>query len=257
VRVDDADALPLSNTATVDPNDTVIGIDFSGGIASVAAQLNSALGTTGLQFSNPSGTTLRVLDDGATNKVDVDALSAIVTATSLTGGRAEFPFFTDGSLSYTGAITASGSQAIGLAGRISVNDVLRNDPSRLVVYETSPLTPAGDASRPIFIYDKLTNASLRFSPQSGIGVTNSPFTGSLPAFMRQVISQQGAAAEAAANLKAGQDVVFNALQQRFNENAGVNIDQEMASLLSLQNAYAANARVLTTIRDMLEILMQL
>ncbi len=46
--------------------------------------------------------------------------------------------------------------------------------------------------------------------------------------MRQVISQQGAAAEAAANLKQGQDVVFNALQQRFNDTAAVNIDQEMA-----------------------------
>ena len=58
VRVDDPSALPLSNTATTDPNDTVIGVDFSGGPASVAAQLNTALGATGLQFSNPSGTTL-------------------------------------------------------------------------------------------------------------------------------------------------------------------------------------------------------
>ena len=43
--------------------------------------------------------------------------------------------------------------------------------------------------------------------------------------MRQVISQQGEAAEAAANLKQGQDVVFNALQQRFNDSAAVNIDR--------------------------------
>ena len=84
-----------------------------------------------------------------------------------------------------------------------------------------------------------------------------PFTGSLPSFMRQVISQQGEAAEAAASLKQGQDVVLNSLQQRFNDGASVNIDQEMANLLNLQNAYAANARVLSTVKDMLDILMRM
>src|SRR5437763_16635475 len=74
LRVDDASALPLSNAATSDPNDTVIGLDFSGGAPSIASQLNAALGTTGLQFSNPSGTTLRILDDGGPNNVDLDAV---------------------------------------------------------------------------------------------------------------------------------------------------------------------------------------
>ena len=41
-----------------------------------------------------------------------------------------------------------------------------------------------------------------------------------------------AAAEAAANLTKGQDVVFNALQQRFSDVSAVNIDQEMANLLT-------------------------
>jgi flagellar hook-associated protein 1 FlgK len=51
--------------------------------------------------------------------------------------------------------------------------------------------------------------------------------------------------------------VFNALQQRFNDSAAVNIDQEMAQLLSLQNAYAANARVLTTVKEMLDSLLRI
>ena len=33
VRVDDPGALPLSNAATTDPNDEVIGVDFSAGFA--------------------------------------------------------------------------------------------------------------------------------------------------------------------------------------------------------------------------------
>ena len=63
VRVDDPSVLPLSNDATLDPNDQVIGVDFSGGMASVASQLNAVLGPAHLQFSS-SGSTLRVLDDG-------------------------------------------------------------------------------------------------------------------------------------------------------------------------------------------------
>ena len=47
VRVDDPAVLPLSNNATLDPNDEVVGIDFSGGMASVVTQLNAALRVDG------------------------------------------------------------------------------------------------------------------------------------------------------------------------------------------------------------------
>lgn len=126
VRVDDPSVLPLSNTATVDPNDEVLGIDFSGGMSSVLSQLNGALGATaGLQFSNPSGSTLRVLDDGAANRSDVTAASVTTTVTSLTSGDPQLPLFTDNGAPYTGAITGSGSQMTGLAARISVNSSRR------------------------------------------------------------------------------------------------------------------------------------
>ena len=68
---------------------------------------------------------------------------------------------------------------------------------------------------------------------------------------------QGAAAANASSLKQGQDVVLSSLQQRFDSGSGVNIDQEMSNLLALQNAYAANARVMSTVRDMLTSLMQM
>src|SRR5581483_2468588 len=116
---------------------------------------------------------------------------------------------------------------------------LMADPSRLVVFQTSPLTDPGDATRPNFLYSQLTSAALTFSPQAGIGTTLAPFSGSLPDYVRQMISQQGDAAQSADQLKQGQDVVLNSLQQRFNDGASVNIDQEMANLLQLQNSYAA------------------
>ena len=43
VRVDDPKVLPLPATTTADPNDRVVGVDFSGGMGSVLAQISSAL----------------------------------------------------------------------------------------------------------------------------------------------------------------------------------------------------------------------
>ena len=51
--------------------------------------------------------------------------------------------------------------------------------------------------------------------------------------------------------------MVNALQQRLNDASGVNIDQEMANLITLQTAYGANARVLTAVRDMLDTLLKM
>ncbi len=254
VRVDDTSALPLSNTATTNPNDTVVGLDFSGGIGSVITQINAALSGTNVTASNPSGTTLRVLDDGAPNLSDVNVLSTTTTATSLTGTVA-LPFFLDGATPYTGAITSTAAESVGLAGRITVNQALVNDPSALVNYTTG--LAASDSTRANFIYDQVVSASHDYAPSAGIGTATSPYSGTLNTFLRQFISQQGQAASNANSLKQGQDVVLNSLQQRFNSASGVNIDQELSNLLTLQNTYAANARVMSAVKDMLTALLQI
>ena len=256
VRVDDPSALPLSNAATANPNDTVVGVDFSGGPASVVTQLNTALGATGLQFSNPSGTLLEVVNSGSA-AITVNAVSTTATATSLTGGSGALPLFVDGATAFTGAITSAGAESTGYAGRISVNSALIADPKKLVTYQTSPPTPAGDATRPNFIYNQLVNASLEYSPAAGIGGAASPFQGTLSAYVSQMVSVQSIAANAASNLQAGQDIVVNALQTRFNSTSAVSIDTEMAHLLTLQNAYGANARVMSTVKAMLDALLQM
>jgi flagellar hook-associated protein 1 FlgK len=74
--------------------------------------------------------------------------------------------------------------------------------------------------------------------------------------MQEFVSAQGAAADAAAQVADGQDVVLNTLQQKISSTSGVNIDEEMAHLLSLQNAYSANARVMSTVNEMYKTLMQ-
>ncbi len=254
VRVDDPSALPLSNSATADPNDTVIGVSFSGGAAAVATALNTALGSAGLNFSNTTGNTLEVLDSG-TPAVTVNSASTTKTATSLTGGSGALPLFTDGASAFTDAITGVGAESTGYAGRITVNSALIADPSKLVTYSSS--TATGDATRPNFIYNQLVNASLTYSPATGIGGTAAPYQGTLSSYLSTMVSSQSIAANAATNLQSGQDIVVNALQSRFNSTSAVNIDTEMANLLTLQNAYGANARVMSTVKAMLDALLQM
>jgi flagellar hook-associated protein 1 len=254
VRVDDPTALPLSN-AGAGPNNQVIGVNFTGGMASVVSQLNAALGSANLQFSNPSGSTLRVVNNG-TGTATVNAASVTATASSLTGGSAQLPLFTDGNSLYTGAITGSGSQMTGLAGRITVNSALLSNPSNLTVYSTSPPTPANDTTRSNFLYSQLTSGTFQYSPQTGLGSTASPFTGTLTSYMQQFISQQSNAANSATQLQQGQDVVVNTLQQKFNSTSSVSLDTEMSNLIALQNSYAANAHVMSVIQSMMTTLMQ-
>jgi flagellar hook-associated protein 1 FlgK len=253
VRVDDGSVLPLSNTATNDPSDQVIGIDFSGGMASVVSQLNAALGGANIAFSN-AGSTLTVLDDGAGGLSNIVSASATQTVSSLIGGDAQLPLFKDGGNLYTGAFLASGAQVEGFAGRISVNTAIASDPSKLVQFAAS--TASGDTTRPDFVYAQLTSGSHFYSAKAGLGTTAAPFKGRLLSFAQQFVSAQGESASAAKMLAEGQQVVLSTLQQKFASTSGVNIDDEMAHLLALQNAYAANARVMGVVKEMYQALMQ-
>jgi flagellar hook-associated protein 1 FlgK len=254
VRVDDPAALPLSNAGSP-PNSQVIGVNFTGGIASVVSQLNAALGGANLQFSNPSGSTLRVVDSG-TGVATVNTASVTATASSLANGNAQLPLFTDSNSLYTGAITSTGSQLMGYAGRITVNAALLSDPSKLTVYNTSPATQAGDTTRSDFLYSQLTTGTFTYSPKTGLGSTATPFKGTLTSYMQQFLSLQSNASTSATQLQQGQDVVVNALQQKMKATSGVNIDTEMANLIALQNTYSANAHVMSVVQTMMSTLMQ-
>jgi flagellar hook-associated protein 1 FlgK len=243
----------LQNAPNANPQR--IGVNFSGGMASVVSQLNAALGSSHLQFSNPSGSTLRVTDDG-TASATVNAASVTTTISSLTSGSPQLPLFTDSGATYTGAITSLGSQMTGLAGRISVNAALVTDPSRMSVYSTSPVTPSGDTTRSDFLYSQLTTAKFSYSPQTGLGSASQPFNGTVSSYLQQFVSLQANASTQATQVQQGQSVVVSTLQQKFNSTSSVNVDTEMSNLIQLQNAYAANAHIMSAVQSMMTTLLQ-
>jgi len=258
VNVTDPAALPLQNATNANP--MRIGVNFSGGMGAIASALNTALSGTHLSFaaapSPATATTLRVTDDN-TGLAKVNSASTIKTISSLTSGNPQLPLFTDGGQAlYTGAITASGSQMTGLAGRIAVNTQLVSDPTRLSVYNTSPVTPAGDTTRSDYLYSQLTSAVFSYSPQTGLGSANQPFTGSVSNYLQQFLSIQANAATQATQLQQGQSVVVSTLQAKFDSTSKVNLDSEMSNLIQLQNAYAANAHVMSVVQSMMNTLLQ-
>jgi flagellar hook-associated protein 1 FlgK len=254
VRVDDPSLLPLPESTGAAKT---VGVNLSGGMANAVSQIAAALSSasSNIQASTTGGTMLRLLDDGAGSLVRINSVTATATATTFNSGSGQLPFFLDGGTAYTGAYHTLGNQSVGLAGRINVNAALIADPSNLVAYQGG-VSP-GDTTRPDFIYQQIVNATLSFKPNSGIGLAASPYTGTLGSFLNQVISRQGEAAANADALSQGQDVVLNSLQERFAEDAGINIDQEMTTLLNLQNSYAANARVMSVIQEMMDMLMRM
>lgn len=258
VNVTDPAALPLQNATNANPMQ--IGVNFSSGMGAIASALNTALSGSHLTFaaapSPATTTTLRVTDDNS-GLAKLNSASSTKTISSLTSGSPQLPLFTDGSTAlYTGAITASGSQMTGLAGRISVNPSLVTDPTRLSLYSTSPVTPTGDTTRSDYLYSQLTTSVFSYSPQTGLGSASQPFTGSVSNYLQQFLSVQANASTQATQLQQGQSVVVSTLQAKFNSTSSVNLDSEMSNLIQLQNAYAANAHVMSVVQSMMNTLLQ-
>ncbi len=253
VNATDPAALPLQNGANANP--LLVGANFSLGMASVVSQLNTALASNHLRFSNPSGSTLRVADDGTGASV-ISAASTITTVRSLAGGVAQLALFTDGNTLYTGAVTANGPQMTGLAGRIAVNPALLADPSKMSVYSTSSPTSAGDTTRADFLLSQLTSATFSYSPQTGLGLAAQPLKATLPAYLQQITGQQANASTLATQLQQGQNVVVSTLRQKSNSAAGINIDSELSSLILVQNNYAANKHIMSVVQSTMQNLLQ-
>ena len=164
VRVDDTSALPLSNSFTNDPNDTVIGVSFTNGMTGVVSALNDALSGSGIVFDNPGGYNLRVLDDGGANPGTVQSLSSKITTATFDSGHLSMPFFIDGGTGqlYTNAVTGNGAQKVGFAARIAINPALKANPDYLIQYGAG--VAAGDPARAEFMEQQLTSVGLTFSP---------------------------------------------------------------------------------------------
>ncbi len=74
--------------------------------------------------------------------------------------------------------------------------------------------------------------------------------------LAQLVNTQGALVEDAQNVADGQKVVTSNLKERYDNSRAVDTDTELMSLIQLQNAYSANARVLSVAQELMDTLMK-
>jgi len=259
IAVNNPAALPLPAGATADPNDIEYGIDFSGGMPAAITAIGTALGAP-FSVNNLGAGIVQILDDGAGNTRDINALSARATVTALTGQGLALPLFVDGNAGsqlYTGSFD-SGSQKRGFSTGIRVNPALLADPSRLVVFQTIPATtPGGDPVRPSFLRDQLQSWETDFTPAIALTGSTAIYRGTSSLFLDRMIAAQTQSSSNATALAEGQEVVLSTLRERASAVSGVNTDQELADLVEIQNIYAANARIISSVRDMFDALLRI
>jgi flagellar hook-associated protein 1 FlgK len=233
----------------------------AGAPATMAAAIGQALSGGGYAVSAaPGGASgaVRIVASGSASLVAASAsVTQVGSAADINSGKTQIPLFVDGKAGtlFTGSFEG-GSQLTGFAQRISINPAVAGNAAALVGI-TGTGTSTGDATRPQALYDAVTTTRRTFSSASGIGGIDAPTTSSVATFVQDVIAMQGSAAAAAQDLDEGQSIALSTAQGRFASTSGVSIDQEMSNLIALQQAFTANARVLTAARDMLDTLMRI
>lgn len=260
VAVDDPSLLPLDDSATANPNDTVLGFDISSGLpATYITNITTALGSTGLLVSNDGSDNLRILGDNIA-PTSVEGLSANVTVTANSDQGLGLAIFMDGRDApelFTDALE-DGGQRLGYASGITLNPDLLADSALLVNYQTTPTAnTTNDPARVQYLADAMSVNTAHFDPGSGIGSSSTPFEGTIIDYVNQTVAFQGnQAADAATYAKSKETFTMN-LAIRYEESYAVDLDTELAFMVQLENAYAANARVMQTIKELLDELLNI
>lgn len=240
----------------------VIGINFNNGAteadraASVAAQLQAVFSTsTGTEPAvavsvNSNGGALELTGNGTT---EVIGLTKLTSATAMQGDGLAMSLFVDsGNATYSGNLDSDPPQKLGFAGRISINAAVLADNRLMVQYEVGGTL--GDADRANYILDQLDK--MKFVSGDGpVGAAERfPLSGNLSEIISQVIGFQGSNINAAISRRDDRQLTLDTVVDQMESEYGVNVDEEMARLMEIQNAYAANARVVSVVKELLDAL---
>jgi flagellar hook-associated protein 1 FlgK len=230
----------------------VVGIDLSDPTVAATA-LQDVLGVD-FAVSNPAGTVLRIVDDGLAGNSDVRGLVGRTTATATQDGTLALPLFLDNGSPYTGALEGIG-QKRGFAARIGVNPAVLADSALMVQYQ--PGGSLGQAERAEFLVEQLQSMRFVAGKKSTSGGASFRLSGTVSDLINQTINYQGSIAAAAQGAHETQTLKMDTVTQRMDAEYGVDVDEEMARLMELQNAFAANARVVSIVQELLDMLMRI
>ncbi len=238
-------------------------LSTSNAVTSSAAALDSA----GLPFTINDGAFDIVIYDSANNVAETISVSITAGATSLNDVAAAINGSANMSASISNGVltvtpdagftytftndTANALPALGLNGlftgtnarNIGVSQHIINDPSLLSSGDSLNVLETGNNTIALEL------AALRNTPV----LTND--TESLGDYFESTIVQLGIDAGANLDRRDVQNAVINDLDLRRQEVSGVNLDEEVTTLIQVQKAFDASARVITITDRMLDTLL--
>lgn len=132
------------------------------------------------------------------------------------------------------------------ASNIRVNQELIDDPNKVAASKASPVIK-GDGSNALAIAqlkDKLT-----MNP-TALG----DYTATFDDYYRSMVAQVGINAQEADRMAGNQKLLVDQLLNRRESISGVSLDEEMTNMIKYQHAYTAAARVINTMDEMLELI---
>ena len=241
-RIADATApLGLAGTLTVAHAGGATAIAYAAGdsLDDIAATITAALAAENIAATVApagAGSRLSIVDDDGDNLFISDS-GALATTLALGAGQP------------------------GTAGRLAVRADILADPVRLATVQSSadPALGVGDIAFSAGDTRTLDALSAAFSATQSM-----PAGGGLPSGLMRLGDYAAAIVGHGANLTATAQRETNvatsyraALEARHASVSQVNIDEEMANLMILQNAYQAAARVTQTVSDMMDALMSI
>lgn len=230
----------------------VIGVDFSTGAAAVAAALDAKL--PNLDITSTGANNLRILDDGALGRTDVQTAFARSSSTGLQGSGLGFNLFVDqGNKAFTNNLDTDPPQMQGFAARISIDPAIVADNRLLVQYEVGGTL--GDSDRADYVIDQLNKMQFVSGGNPAANTGRFQLTGTLGEVISQIVGFQGSTVNAAISKRDDRQLTLDTIVDQMQSEYGVNVDEEMARLMELQNAYAANARVVSVVKELLDALL--
>ncbi|MCP8883530.1 flagellar hook-associated protein FlgK [Devosia sp. XJ19-1] len=228
----------------------VISVDLSDSTAA-AATLQAKL--PGLAITSPSAGVLQVLDDGTGGAMDVTGLTTRGSATGTQQGELAMALFVDqGNSAFTGNLDTNPPQIMGFAARISVNPAVISDNRLLVQFDIDGTL--GDASRPQYILDQLSAMTFVSGTSPTANEGRHQLNGTIEQLIEQVLNYQGTSIGSAMSARDNRQLTLDTITTQMESEYGVNMDEEMARLTELQSAYAANARVVSVVKELLDTL---
>ncbi|MFP9138006.1 flagellar hook-associated protein FlgK [Devosia sp. XGJD_8] len=229
----------------------VIGLDLSAGAGAAAATLSTMFPTLAISSTGPNN--LRILDDGLTGKTDLKSAVSRSTSTGLQGAGLALNLFVDqGNSAFTNDLDTNPPQKQGFAARISINTAIISDNRLLVQHEVGGTL--GDAARADYVIEQLEQMKFVSGGNPANNAGRFQLAGNLSEVISQIVGFQGSSINAAITKRDDRQLTLDTIVDQMQTEYGVNIDEEMGRLMELQNAYAANARVVSVVKELLDAL---